>query len=140
MDKQVSKVSFPVRYAETDQMGVVYHANYVIWCEIGRTSLIEDMGFHYADMEREGVLSPVTNINLSYLKPAKYGQNVTVYTSVKSYNGVRVTYRYEIYADDQCLVNGESEHVCVDAKTFRPIQMKKRFPEWDQAYKRSVAP
>ncbi|ADH99382.1 acyl-CoA thioesterase [Salisediminibacterium selenitireducens] len=139
MSKKICKVSFPVRYAETDQMGVVYHANYVIWCEIGRTSLIEDMGFHYADMEREGVLSPVTNISLSYLKPAKYGQDVRVETMVKSYNGVRVTYGYEIYAGDDCLVTGESEHVCVDAKSFRPIQMKKRFPEWDKAYKERLA-
>lgn len=135
MSNTLSTVTFPVRYAETDQMGVVYHANYVIWCEIGRTKLIEDIGFRYADMEKEGVMSPVTKIHLNYVKPAIYGQDVTVKTRIINYTGVRVTYSYEIYADQVLLVTGESEHVCVDAKTFRPIQMKKRFPDWDKAYR-----
>lgn len=135
MSNTISTITFPVRYAETDQMGVVYHANYVIWCEIGRTRLIEDLGFRYADMEKEGVMSPVTKINLNYLKPATYGQDVTVKTRLLDYTGVRVTYGYEICADDVLLVTGESVHVCVDAKTFRPLQMKKRFPDWDRAYR-----
>ncbi|MBU5860976.1 acyl-CoA thioesterase, partial [Vibrio cholerae O1] len=76
--------------AETDQMGVVYHANYLVWMEVGRTKLIEDLGFRYADMEKDGILSPVIDIQISYKKPARYGETVTVKTWVDAYDGLRV--------------------------------------------------
>ncbi|SES31800.1 acyl-CoA thioesterase [Salipaludibacillus aurantiacus] len=127
-----------VRYGETDQMGVVYHANYVVWCEIGRTKLIEDLGFKYADMEERGVVSPVTNINLNYLYPAKYGEDVTVNTWIEQYNGLRVTYGYRIEnSEGELCVEGTSEHVCVDARTFRPVAIKKKFPDWHEAYEKN---
>ncbi|TMW73337.1 acyl-CoA thioesterase [Alteribacter natronophilus] len=125
-----------VRYAETDQMGVVYHANYLVWCEIGRTKLIEELGFRYADMEKEGILSPVTNINLSYKSPARYGEDVTVYTWIEKYTGIRVTYGYEIRSEGRVCVSGYSEHVCVKKDSFRPVSVKKHFPAWHEAYER----
>lgn len=66
----VSKTEIEVRYAETDQMGIVYHANYLVWMEVGRTALIKDLGFLYSDMEKKGVLSPVVDINISYKNPS----------------------------------------------------------------------
>ncbi len=133
----VTNSEVTVRYAETDQMGVVYHANYLVWCEIGRTELIEKLGFRYAEMEKVGVLSPVTNIQLSYKAPAKYGETVVVRTWIEEYNGIRVTYGYEIVNEngDTC-VTGQSEHVCVNKNTFRPIHIKKRFPGWHEAYEK----
>ncbi|UCZ51586.1 acyl-CoA thioesterase [Bacillus shivajii] len=131
----ISTTTVPVRYAETDQMGVVYHANYLVWCEIGRTKLIEDLGFKYADMEKDGVLSPVTNINLNYKHPAKYPEQVTIKTWIEKYTGIRVMYGYEILNEaGKVCVDGTSEHVCVDANTFRPISIKKKFPKWHEAY------
>lgn len=62
----IAENEIEVRYAETDQMGVVYHANYFIWMELGRTKLINDLGFYYADMESDGILSPVMDIQASY--------------------------------------------------------------------------
>ncbi|WP_096188965.1 acyl-CoA thioesterase [Evansella halocellulosilytica] len=131
----VSTTTINVRYAETDQMGVVYHANYLVWCEIGRTKLIEELGFQYAQMEKEGVLAPVTNINLNYKHPARYPDTITVNTWIEKYTGIRVTYGYEILNEsgDIC-VSGTSEHVCVDAETFKPISIKKKFPAWHEAY------
>nr|WP_246596134.1 thioesterase family protein [Bacillus alkalicola] len=125
----------PVRYAETDQMGVVYHANYLVWCEIGRTKLIEDLGFKYADMEKEGILSPVTSLQMNYKSPAKYGEKVMIETWIEKYNGIRVTYGYEIYnsAGETCLT-GTSEHVLVNKETFRPVSIKKHFPDWHKVY------
>lgn len=130
-----------VRYAETDQMGVVYHANYLVWCEIGRTKLIEDMGFKYADMEKEGVISPVINVNMKYAYPARYGDDVTVTTWIRFYNGLRVVYGYTITNSngDICL-EGTSEHVCVNKETFRPVKIKKRFPQWHEAYEKHKQP
>ena len=70
----ISEKKIEVRYAETDQMGVVYHANYLVWMEIGRTNLIEDLGFKYAEMENDGILAPVIDVNISYKQPMKYGE------------------------------------------------------------------
>lgn len=130
-----SRTKVEVRYSETDQMGVVYHANYLIWCEIGRTQLIKDLGFKYVEMEKQGVLSPVTNINLSYKFPAKYGEVVEIKTWIESYNGIRVVYGYEMTNEEgKTCVIGTSEHVCVNKETFRPISIKRMFPDWHAAY------
>ncbi|MDM5316381.1 thioesterase family protein [Fictibacillus sp. b24] len=129
------KTSVDVRYAETDQMGVVYHANYLVWFEIGRTKLIEHLGFKYADMEAQGILSPVTDIQASYKKPLTYGQKAIIKTAIKEYSGIKVVYLYEIYNEENVLcVTGESTHVCVRKDNFRPISIKKYFPEWHEAY------
>lgn len=66
-----SNTTIQTRYAETDQMGVIHHSQYLIWCEIGRTDFIEKLGFSYAQMEQDGLLAPVTEVNLQYNK--RYG-------------------------------------------------------------------
>ncbi|WP_027963290.1 acyl-CoA thioesterase [Halalkalibacillus halophilus] len=127
-----------VRYQETDQMGVVYHANYLVWFEIGRTNLIEQLGFRYADMEREDVLSPVIDIQAKYKYPLRYGQTAKVKTWIKKYDGFRVVYGYEIHnEDDQLCVTGVSSHVCVKRSNFKPISIRKQFPDWHEAYKKA---
>ncbi|NHM31011.1 acyl-CoA thioesterase [Neobacillus terrae] len=124
-----------VRYAETDQMGVVYHANYLIWMELGRTSFIEKLGFNYAAMERDGIISPVIDIQASYKKPVRYGEKATVKTWVEEYDGLRVTYGYEILTESgEIALIGNSKHVCVKKDSFRPISLKRLFPEWHEAY------
>lgn len=124
-----------VRYAETDQMGVVYHANYLVWMELGRTKLIQDLGFNYAEMEKEGIISPVIDIEASYKKPLRYGETATVHTWVEEYDGIRVTYGYEILTENgELAVTGLSKHVCVKKDSFRPISIKRSYPEWHQAY------
>jgi acyl-CoA thioester hydrolase len=130
-----TKTTIDVRYAETDQMGVVYHANYLVWFEIGRTKLIEALGFKYADMEAQGILSPVTDIQASYKKPLTYGQKAIIKTAIQEYTGVKVVYQYEIYNEENDLcVTGFSSHVCVKKDSFRPISIKKHFPDWHAAY------
>ncbi|MDR7072272.1 acyl-CoA thioesterase [Fictibacillus barbaricus] len=132
------ETTIDVRYAETDQMGVVYHANYLVWFEIGRTKFIESLGFRYADMEAEGVLSPVTDIQVSYKKPLTYGQSAVVKTAVLEYSGIKVVYGYEIYNEQgELCVTGSSAHVCVKKETFRPISIKKHFPDWHAAYEKA---
>lgn len=128
-----------VRYQETDQMGVVYHANYLVWFEIGRTNLIEQLGFKYADMEKDGIVSPVTDIEVKYKRPLRYGQTALVKTKVEKYNGFRVVYYYEIYTEEgELAVIGRSTHVCVKRENFRPISIKKHFPDWHEAYMKAV--
>ena len=131
----ISEKEIEIRYAETDQMGVVYHANYIIWLEIGRTKLIEDLGFTYAGMESEGYLSPVTDVSIQYKAPMRYGQKALVRTWVEEHGRLRTTYGYEILHEDGILAaKATSEHVVVKKETFRPVSIQKAFPEWHEKY------
>lgn len=131
----ISKKEIEVRYAETDQMGVVYHANYLVWMELGRTQLIKDLGFSYADMEKDGIISPVIDIQASYKKPLRYGDTATINTWVEEYDGFRSMYRYEIFnGDGELALTGSSKHVCVKRESFRPISLKRTYPDWHEAY------
>lgn len=127
-----------VRYQETDQMGVVYHANYLIWFEIGRTKYIESLGLSYAAMEKEGIVSPVTDLNISYKKPVRYGDQATVETWLESYDGLRSVYAYKVKVDGMTYVTGMSEHVIVKKEGFWPVSLRKKFPDWHEAYKSKI--
>ncbi|GLB60789.1 acyl-CoA thioesterase [Cytobacillus sp. NCCP-133] len=134
----VSKKEVEVRYAETDQMGVVYHANYLVWMELGRTQIIKDLGFSYAEMEIDGIISPVLDIQASYKKPLRYGQTAMIKTWIEEYDGFRVSYGYEIYnSESELAVTGFSKHVCVKKDSFRPISIKKKYPNWHEAYEKA---
>jgi acyl-CoA thioester hydrolase len=134
----ISTREIEVRYAETDQMGVVYHANYLVWMELGRTQLIKELGFNYADMERDGIISPVIDIQASYKKPLRYGDTATIKTWVEEYDGFRSMYKYEIYNSEGDLsLTGSSRHVCVKKENFRPISLKRNYPDWHEAYMRA---
>ncbi|MBS4203485.1 acyl-CoA thioesterase [Lederbergia citrea] len=131
----ISETDIEVRYAETDQMGIVYHANYLVWMEIGRTKLIEKLGFKYAEMEKDGILAPVIDVHAKYLQPVKYGESSKIKTWIEDYDGLRVTYGYEILTGTgQLAVTGFTKHVCVKGDTFRPVSLRKLYPEWHQAY------
>lgn len=133
----VSMKEIEVRYAETDQMGVVYHANYLVWMELGRTQIVKDLGFNYADLEADGILSPVLDIQASYKKPLRYGEKAIVKTWIDEYDGFRTVYGYEILTEKgELAFTGISTHVCVKRETFRPISIKKRYPDWHEAYEK----
>jgi acyl-CoA thioester hydrolase len=134
----ISTREVEVRYAETDQMGVVYHANYLVWMELGRTKLIQDLGFNYAEMEKDGIISPVLDIQISYKKPLRYGEIAKVHTWIDEYDGLRVSYGYEIFtSDEQLAVTAISKHVCVKKENFRPISVRKLYPDWHAAYEKA---
>ncbi len=85
-----------VRYAETDQMGVVYHGNYLVWCEVGRTDFIRQCGMSYADMEREGIRLAVVEATLRLHASARYDEEVLVTTRLASVRSRAVEFAYEI--------------------------------------------
>jgi acyl-CoA thioester hydrolase len=107
-----------VRYAETDQMGVVYHSNHLIWFEVGRVELLRQMGFSYRDMEREdGCFIAVAEVKCRYRAPVFYDEEVIVRTRLKSVRGPVVVFSYELVraADDGVLAEGETTHVVTDS-------------------------
>lgn len=115
-------VEVEVRYAETDQMAVVHHANYVVWFELARTRLCEQSGFHYAEIERLGYLLMVTGVQISYRQPARYGDRVTLVSHVERMASRGVTFGYEVRRGDDVLARGTTDHVWVDRATGRPCR------------------
>jgi acyl-CoA thioester hydrolase len=89
-------IEFRVRYAETDQMGVVYHANYLVWCEIGRTDLIRQLGTSYAELERDGVALAVIDAAVRYHSAARYDDLIRVRTIVTDVKSRTVSFDYRI--------------------------------------------
>ncbi|WP_079530005.1 acyl-CoA thioesterase [Halobacillus hunanensis] len=133
--KQQNRTTIKVRYQETDMMGVVYHANYLVWFEMGRTAFIEDLGFKYHEIEQQGVYSPVVDVSIHYQKPVRYGDDVHVLTWVEDYDGLRITYGYEVRHDSgEAAVKGTTKHVIVKQDSFRPVSIRRSFPEWHEAY------
>ncbi len=113
---RVVETTFPVRYAETDQMQIVHHSSYVVWMEEGRSEFMRQSGADYAEVEKAGHFFAVTGIQVRYLLPAHYGERVAVRTWVQDLRSRQLTFAYEILnaSTRQLLVTGQSDHVCID--------------------------
>ncbi|MEB6550444.1 acyl-CoA thioesterase [Heyndrickxia sporothermodurans] len=131
----ISNVEIQLSYADTDMMGVIYHGNYVKWIELGRTKLIEDVGYNYLDMEKSGYYAPVYNLEITYKKSIKYGDKVIVKTWVEENKNLRTIYGFMIVnGEDEICAEGTTTHIVVRKEDFKPVQFKKVFPEWFQKY------
>jgi acyl-CoA thioester hydrolase len=93
-------VRFKVRYSETDQMGIVYHPNYLVWCEIGRTELMRELGCSYADVERNGTLLAVAEASIRYGRAARYDDCIRVVTRIDAVQSRVVTFSYRVLRDE----------------------------------------
>lgn len=110
-----------VRYAETDQMGIVYHGNYAQYFEMGRVEWLRNLGFSYKWMEETGIMLPVVSLTMNYKNPARYDDELTIKTFFKSQSSVKIEFDYEIYnLNNELLTTGNSVLVFVDMKTGRP--------------------
>jgi acyl-CoA thioester hydrolase len=114
----VSESRVRVRYAETDQMGVVYHANHFIWFEIGRVDLMRQLGFTYRDMERDhGCFIPVVDARCRYKSPARYDDELIVRSHLKNVRESMIHFSYELLRanDGEVLAEGETMHMILDS-------------------------
>ena len=127
------EIEFRVRYAETDQMQVVYHANYLIWCEMGRTDLIRRLGTSYADIEKQGISLAVTDASLRYHAAAKYEDTIRLRTTLVDARSRSVTFEYLIENADTGLrlvsarttlasINGEGKLVAMPPDLRRSLE------------------
>lgn len=145
--------SFRVRYQETDQMGVVYHANYLNWFEIGRTEMIRELGFSYREMEEAGALLPVVDLDVKYHQPARYDDQITVFTRMIDFSPLRIHYAYEVRRmsgkvlsdrdaatmigealPGELLTSGTTRHVWVN-REWKPSRLDKNVPKLYDALK-----
>jgi acyl-CoA thioester hydrolase len=112
------RVGFRVRYAETDQMGVVYHANYLVWCEIGRTELMRELGFAYADVEAAGIRLAVAEARVRYGRAARYDDAILVRTRIAAAQSRTITFEYELFretgAEPQLLATAATKLIAID--------------------------
>jgi acyl-CoA thioester hydrolase len=102
------------RYAETDKMGVVYYANYLVWMEVGRTDYLASLGFPYSQLEKEGVLFPVSAARIKLHRPSYYEDKLIVSTVLESLRSRKVEFSYRVMRDGKLLVEGRTEHICVN--------------------------
>lgn len=129
----VNESRIRVRYAETDQMGVVYHANHFIWFEIGRVELLRQLGFSYKDMEqRDNCFIAVVDARCRYKAPAVYDDEIVVRTWLKNIRESAIHFGYELVRveDGTLLAEGETTHIVADAqmrKTVLPEKYMKVF-------------
>ena len=117
-----------VRYAETDQMGVAYYANYFIWFEVGRSQYCNDCGFSYRDMEREtGLFLIVAEANCRYKTPARYEDELTIQTFIAELTRRTLRFSYEIEREDgTAIATGETLHVLINAEG-RPSSFPEKY-------------
>jgi acyl-CoA thioester hydrolase len=117
-----SRAQVVVRYAETDMMGVVYHGNYLPWFEIGRTTLLKEMGLPYRQLEAEGYRLPVLEVGAKYFRPAVYDDTVTIITTITDKPLLRIRLEYEVKRGEELLATGFTVHAFIDrqGKPVRP--------------------
>ena len=132
----ITETKIRVRYAETDQMGVVYHSNFFPYFESARTESIRELGFTYADMEKMGVIMPVVDVHCRYIRPARYDDLLNIRTTLKE---MPLQHKIEFHHD---VFNEKEEHLAtakitlyfVEAGTMKKIVMPKQLQEKLQAY------
>jgi acyl-CoA thioester hydrolase len=113
------EVTIRVRYAETDRMGLLHHANYLVYFEQARIELLRQQGVSYRDLEDQGYLLVLTRVEVKYMRPAQYDDLLTIRTTVARSTMVRIDHRYEVFRDGVQLAEGATTLACID-RSGRP--------------------
>ena len=124
-----AEIEVEVRYAETDQMRVVHHANYLVWFELARTSLCAQSGFHYSEIEQLGFYLMVTGVEVRYRQGARYGDRVAISVWIDRLGSRGLTFAYEVKRQNELLATGTTEHVWVEAESGRLRRMPPELTE-----------
>lgn len=123
-----NRFSFRVRYEETDRMGIVYHSNYIVWFDMGRTEFLRALGYAYSDLEKEGVWLPIIEVGCTYKNPAKYDEEVTVETHIEELTRVKIRFGYKVYRGEELLVEGFTVQAFTTDK-LKPIGLNRARPD-----------
>lgn len=120
-----NEMEIRVRYCETDAMGLLHHANYIVYFEMGRTELLRSAGVSYRELEEDGLFMVVVRLETRYHQPARYDDILRLRTTAKRVSAAKIEHEYHLYRDDVLLAQGASMLACVD----RNGQVQ-RVPEW----------
>lgn len=113
-------------YSETDQMGIIHHSNYIRWLEEARIDFLDQIGLNYDKLEKERILCPVLSVSCQYRSPVKFHDTVLIFPSVLRFNGIRLSFSYEIndFSSNERRIDAETSHCFVD-QNFHVMNMKK---------------
>lgn len=129
------EINLRVRYSETDKMGYVYYGNYAAYLEVGRVELMRQLGLSYRKLEDDGIMLPVADFHIKYIKPAYYDDEITVITKIVRKPVTKIEFEYEMYNKEGVLLNtAETLLVFVDIKSKRPCKAPKEFLEKTAPY------
>ena len=115
-------VKIKVRYCETDQMGLVHHGSYINYFEEARISLISNLGFSYSEMEKSGIILPVSKLNVSYLRPAYFDDELVVNVELAELPTSRLIFNYTIKNEDEIIVTGTTVLAFLNKETKKPVR------------------
>jgi acyl-CoA thioester hydrolase len=123
---RVSRSVLRVRYAETDQMGIAHHAEYLAWFEVGRTDYLRELGMTYRELEKDGLWLPVIEASTRYLRPVRYDDLLEIRTRLDALSGARMSFSYTVHREDlaDALATGTTHHAAID-----PSGRPRRLPE-----------
>ena len=135
MKKYIHKVN----YYETDKMGITHHSNYIRWMEEARIDLLEQVGYSYDRLEKEGICSPVIAVECDYKTPTTFSDEIEIKVEMEEYTGVRMVIGYTMtnVATGDLVLKGKTKH-CFFGKNNRPIRVGKESPEFDSVMKELV--
>lgn len=132
-----STTTIQVRYAETDQMGIAHHSNYPIWFEAARTELSKACGFSYLAMEQAGILNPLVELQIRFIKPLRYDDIVNVDVWIAEVSPVKLVFRYSIMKAGEVMATGMTLQALV-GRDLKPLNLKKVHPELYQKFLAAV--
>ncbi len=128
-----------VQYYETDMMGMVHHSNYIRWMEEARIDYMNQLGFSYAQMEADGIYSPVISVECEYKHPCVFGEEITVFVRAESFNGVVLKVAYEMKnGKDETVCTARSEHVFMH-KGGSFVRPKREMPDFCEAIEKDIS-
>lgn len=127
--EKINRLEITARYAETDMMGIIHHSVYAVWFEAARTEFIKMTGISYTQLEKSGIMLPLSELCCKYILPVHYEDRVVVETTVSRLTFSRIEFSYNVVLDGKIMVQGKTVHGFVDSKTFRPVNLKKTMPE-----------
>ena len=128
-----------VKYYETDKMGITHHSNYIRWMEEARIDFLDEIGYGYAKLENDGIVSPVIGVECEYKTPTTFDDEVQIKVQVKEFKGVKLVIEYTMTnaKTGDLVLKGKTKH-CFVNKEHKPIILKRDFPEFDKKLKEIV--
>ena len=129
------KLKIQLRHSDSDQMGVIYHANYFSFFEQGRTAFLKELGFDYYKVEEEGIIFPVRDVSCTYLKAMRFGEEITISTKLHKLTKIKITYYHEVHNSvGELKATGYTTVISVDKETFNIIKMDEKLKDIYQKY------
>lgn len=134
----LNKYLHKVQYYETDKMGITHHSNYIRWMEEARVNFLEELGYSYDRLEKEGIISPVVSVNCDYKKTSTFSDEITINVKIVEFKGIKLILEYEMRNQcDEIVCTANSTHCFLDM-SGKPVRLNKEYPEFVEALNKAM--